>query len=77
MDNNSEESKSSVGYFITGAVIGSVLAVLFAPKAGRETREQMGSWIQDKRDKGRVAVREALETGRRTLRRGQRSMSGV
>lgn len=73
----SDKIKSGVGIFVVGAVIGSVVGLLFAPRAGIEMREDIGSWLQDKRDKGRIAVREAMETGRRTFRRGQRSMSGV
>jgi gas vesicle protein len=32
-----------------GAVTGSALGVLFAPKAGKETREQVGTWLNEKR----------------------------
>ena len=28
------------------------MGVLFAPKSGKETREQIGEWLQERRDKG-------------------------
>lgn len=68
------------GYFISGAAVGTVLGVLFAPKAGRETREQMNTWLKDKREKGRAgyqAMKEALESRRRTFRAKAKEMSGV
>ncbi len=37
-------------YFLTGAGIGAVLALLFAPKSGRETRELIARTATDSRD---------------------------
>ena len=37
-------------YFLVGAGIGSVLALLFAPKSGRETREMIAQKATDSRD---------------------------
>lgn len=37
-------------YFLAGAGIGAVLALLFAPKSGRETRELIGRAASDSRD---------------------------
>ena len=37
-------------YFLTGAGIGAVLALLFAPKSGRETRELLARTAADGRD---------------------------
>jgi len=47
-------SESSGGdkflYFLVGAGIGSVLALLFAPKSGRETREMIAQRATDSRE---------------------------
>jgi gas vesicle protein len=47
-------SESSGGdkflYFLAGAGIGAVLALLFAPKSGRETRELIARTATDSRD---------------------------
>ena len=37
-------------YFLAGAGIGAVLALLFAPKSGRETREMIARTASDSRD---------------------------
>jgi gas vesicle protein len=37
-------------FFMTGAGIGAVLALLFAPKSGRETRELIARRATDSRD---------------------------
>ncbi len=61
---------SNIGYFAIGAGIGAVLGVLYAPKAGSEARDDISSWLREKRSLGRHeyrAMREALEKGRRTV----------
>jgi gas vesicle protein len=37
-------------YFFAGAGLGAVLALLFAPKSGRETREMLSRTANDSRD---------------------------
>jgi gas vesicle protein len=38
----------SIGTAVGGAA-GFILAILFAPKAGKETREQMRTWLEERR----------------------------
>ena len=52
-------------YFLAGAGIGAVFALLFAPKSGRETRDLLARTANDSRDfltakvnEGRQAVEE-------------------
>jgi gas vesicle protein len=46
------DSGSSVLFFLTGAAVGAALGVLFAPRAGSETREQLADWLKERREKG-------------------------
>ena len=46
-DNNSGDKFL---YFLAGAGIGAVFALLFAPKSGRETREAIARTASDSRD---------------------------
>lgn len=43
---------SDIGWFVAGAVVGMVAAMLLAPQSGRETRQ----FISDKTEQGRQAV---------------------
>lgn len=38
--------------FVTGAAIGAALGVLFAPRSGGETREQLADWLKERRERG-------------------------
>lgn len=42
-----EGSSSSFGWLLSGMVIGGVIGVLYAPKAGAETRDTLGDYARD------------------------------
>lgn len=80
MDNDTRRSATYAGYFISGAAIGAALGVLFAPKAGRETRKDVSQWLKEKRENSRVeyrAMKEALEAGRKTFLSKEKELAGV
>lgn len=52
-----EEGSSALGWFLTGAVIGAAVAILYAPKSGKETRK----YIADTTQKGREAVLDSTQ----------------
>jgi gas vesicle protein len=52
--------------FLVGALSGAALAVLFAPRSGRETREMLGDKLRETSERGRQAGEQALERGRAT-----------
>jgi gas vesicle protein len=56
-----EDSATGVLLFLTGATIGAALGVLFAPKSGKETREQIGDWLQERREKGGELISKIKE----------------
>lgn len=49
-----------IGSFLMGSLIGAALGVLFAPKAGKETREQLGTWMDETKGKAKEKL-EKLE----------------
>lgn len=54
----SEDSDNGSGrfaWFLTGALIGAVVAVLYAPKSGKDTRQ----YITDKAQQGRDAISDS------------------
>ncbi len=48
-------------YFVAGAGIGAMLALLFAPKSGRETRELIARTASDSRDYLNTKVSEGRQ----------------
>jgi gas vesicle protein len=57
-DNNSGDKFL---YFVAGAGIGAVFALLFAPKSGRETREMIARTATDSRDFLNTKVNEGRQ----------------
>ncbi len=68
-----EESVGAGGIlvaFILGAVSGAAVALLYAPAAGRETREYLGDRARDARARAAEAAakgRDVFNQGRETL----------
>ena len=50
------------GSFI-GAVTGAVTGILLAPRSGKESREQLGEWVKERRDKGAEILAKIKEEG--------------
>jgi gas vesicle protein len=50
--------------FLLGALSGAALAVLFAPRSGRETRERLGERLRETADRSRRLGEEAIDKGR-------------
>lgn len=46
--------------FLIGGVVGAVIGILFAPAAGKVTRERIGDWVEEKKENAKEAL-EKLE----------------
>jgi len=73
-----EECKSSVGNilmaFLAGAAIGSAVALLTAPRSGRETRDKLRDTADDLRDRLHHIVDEAEAKIRHTMDEGSQAI---
>lgn len=66
MSNNENSSASGVLLsFVVGGLAGAALAILFAPRAGSETRELIADRVKDGLDKGRHLKDEVVTRSQR------------
>ena len=64
-----------VNYFLVGLGIGSVVAILFAPKSGKETREYVASKTRDANEYARKKAQELRERAEETVERGKKMIT--
>jgi gas vesicle protein len=50
--------------FLLGGVTGAALALLYAPRSGRETREMLGEKLKEGADRGRDLTEQAKVKGK-------------
>jgi gas vesicle protein len=53
--------------FLMGGLTGAALAILFAPRSGRETRELLSERMKEGADRGRELRQRASQKGREVL----------
>jgi gas vesicle protein len=68
VDETQDDSSNRLAWFLTGAIIGVTVAILYAPSSGRDTRQMIG-------DKSRDAIgdtgKNLIEAGREMFERGR------
>ena len=57
---------------MTGAIIGATVALLYAPKAGKETRQYINDKTQQGRDKVTGTTKDITEASREMFERGRK-----
>ena len=72
IDHTDDESSNTLAWFLTGAIIGVTVAVLYAPKSGKDTRHL----ISEKTRHGSEAVTETgkdiVDAGKEMFERGRK-----
>ena len=72
VEQTQSDGSNTIAWFLTGAIIGATVAVLFAPKSGKDTRR----FISEKTQAGREAVAETsqdiVEVSRDMFERGRK-----
>ena len=67
-----DEGGGKFAYFLAGLGIGSVIGILFAPRAGEETRDMLTNRYDDGLDQVTRRAREAREQAEDYIERGRR-----
>jgi gas vesicle protein len=59
-----EGSSNHLLYFLLGGLAGAAVALLYAPRSGRETREMLGEKLREGADRGRELKEELVSRSR-------------
>jgi gas vesicle protein len=65
------EDDSKLGWFIAGAAIGATVALLYAPKSGRDTRKYLGKTTTNSREAMEASGKELMDKGKELYDRGK------
>ena len=66
------EEDSKLGWFIAGAAIGATVALLYAPKSGRDTRKYLSKTTTHSRDAMEASGKELMDKGKELYDRGRK-----
>jgi len=58
MADNENHTASVLTAFVIGGIVGATLGILFAPKAGKETRAELGDWCDETMEKGKEKMQK-------------------
>src|SRR6476469_2679492 len=79
-----ETGSSGLGWFLAGLGIGALVGVLYAPKSGRETREDIANSAADAQrraaeliEQGRQRANEYAEQGRQVMEQGRQKAADL
>ena len=72
----SDDRNSNIGWFIAGLGLGALVGVLYAPKSGRETRENILSSLDEGREYLTSRSREARDQVGTWVERGKDTVRG-
>ena|SRR5918996_3608299 len=64
MSHDRESESSAFMAFLLGGLTGAALALLYAPRSGRETRDLLGEKLREGADRSRDLKEQARERGR-------------
>ncbi len=67
-DNN---QAASFGWFLAGLGLGALVGILYAPKSGRETREDIANTAKDGTEYVRVRAREVADQAGQLVEKGK------
>jgi gas vesicle protein len=66
-----EDGNGKLGWFLVGAVIGAGVALLYAPKTGKDTRKYIGDTSKEGQKAMEASGKELMERGKELYERGK------
>jgi gas vesicle protein len=62
---------SNIGWFLTGAFIGAAIAILYAPKSGKQTRQYLADKVHQSKDAVADSSKNIVEASKDMFDRGR------
>jgi gas vesicle protein len=69
---NTDDLYGRFAWFLTGAIIGATVAVLYAPKSGKDTRKYISDVTQQSRDAVTDTSKDIVDAGKEVFERGRK-----
>ena len=69
---DSDSSSGRIAWFITGALIGAVVAVLYAPQSGKDTRKYITGKAQLSKDAITDSTADVVDASKEMFERGRK-----
>lgn len=73
-DYNDNNGVGGFGWFLVGLGVGAVVGVLYAPKAGRETRDDLMSGAMDAKDRAAALAQQGRERAAELAQQGKQQV---
>jgi len=71
-DESAQEGSNTLAWFFAGAIIGATVALLYAPRSGKDTRQFLSDKTQQGKDVVTEGSKEIIDAGRDMFDRGRR-----
>ncbi len=68
---NNDSSSGGFGWFLAGLGIGALVGVLYAPKSGKETRDDLTAAALDARDRANQLYNQGIEQAGQYVQQGK------
>ena len=67
-----EDSGAAVAWFVAGAATGAAIALLYAPKTGKDTRKYLNKTTREGREAVESSGKELMDRGKELYDRGRK-----
>jgi gas vesicle protein len=71
-DDSEGRDSNTLAWFLAGAILGAAIAIVCAPKSGRDTRQFLAGKAQEGKERVAEGTRDAIDAGRDMFERGRK-----
>jgi len=71
-DTTEDDSVGRLAWFLTGAIIGATVAILYAPQSGKDTRHFLAGRAKESKDAVTDTAKDIVESSKEMFDRGRR-----